>query len=263
MVRQLGDCCIFVLGILGGISATIFWQRASEKAWEVPSIKVKLKYENPVPSARLWGVLPAPRVMTKQFRKHMETLCDDVFVKVDHDDSGRLNSAELHIAVLLIYGQVNHVLGLSLKPPDSDEVKTMLREADCNNDGQLSRSEFKTVFMNRFSHRIIALASARLLTQRLVVPASAVALLALMERQGVEEAVEVLAARLASGAAIGFEQRDRRAAEQVAAAAVKRVAPMASLHVAGASVRILCVEQLVARVLGSGRRPVAADASGN
>mmetsp|Transcript_52599 Transcript_52599/g.122430 ORF Transcript_52599/g.122430 Transcript_52599/m.122430 type:complete len:262 (+) Transcript_52599:77-862(+) len=221
------------------------------KGWDMPTLKVKLKYDSS-PSSRLWGVLPAPKVLTKQFRKHMEALCDDVFAKVDHDESGRLNSAELHIAVLLVYSQANHLFHLNLKPPDAEAVKVMLMAADLNDDGQLNRMEFKDVFMSRFFHRILSLAIARLLTQRLLVPAAAVALQGWLDQQGASASMEEWAARTGMRFAGALAPTDRRAAGQLASATTRRIMPLVNLQLAGASAQLLHVEGLLARLFSFG-----------
>mmetsp|Transcript_19435 Transcript_19435/g.58576 ORF Transcript_19435/g.58576 Transcript_19435/m.58576 type:complete len:285 (-) Transcript_19435:54-908(-) len=277
MLKQLRRRSVLALGILIGLAAAIMVRKATKGARELSALNSELELDSPEPSGRLWGLLPTPRLLSNQFHRRVELLCDDVFLKVDHDKSGRLDSAELHLAVIILYGRVNGLMRVSLEPPEAEEVKAMLAEADDNHDGRLSRAEFKKVFMRSFFHRIIALASARLLTQRLLVPASAVALHSFAESGGLEAAVAGMAARVSGALTNGLAlllafrptaralgaraPRERHAVEKWVAATALHAAPFAALWLTGASARFFSVEPLIARILGS--RPPRQGAGGD
>lgn len=107
----------------------------------------------------------------------VEKQCDIVFDEVDHDSNGRLSSAELHVAILLAYGRINQILGhMALKAPCAREVKSLLAASDIGHDGTLTRDEFKDVFVRKFMRQVAAEATARLVTQKLLIPAGGVGL---------------------------------------------------------------------------------------
>jgi len=116
--------------------------------------------------------LEAPKLLSAGgWRALVDKQLDIVFDEVDHDSSGKLNSAELHVAILLAYARLNQKLGsAALKPPGTRAVKELFGK------GELTREAFKEVFMRKLMHKVATQAVATLLTRRLIVPTGGVAL---------------------------------------------------------------------------------------
>ncbi|CAA3001748.1 uncharacterized protein LOC111410417 [Olea europaea subsp. europaea] len=76
----------------------------------------------------------------RQIRK----ITDKIF---DHfkNETGKANMTfeELHIAVLLVYNDINkHIPGPHFDPPSNEQIKILMQESDINLDGELDREEF-------------------------------------------------------------------------------------------------------------------------
>merc|ERR1712050_591594 len=90
----------------------------------------------------LRGMLPVRIAAARRVRDRIGHLCAEVFAEVDHNCNGKLDSAEFHIAVLRVYGQLNATLKLELETPTMEKVKAMLTAADTSGDEQLDCNEF-------------------------------------------------------------------------------------------------------------------------
>merc|ERR550525_232388 len=104
----------------------------------------------------------------------MREQCAAVFTEVDHDSSGTLSSAEVHVAVLLVYSRLNQILGSSALPmPTRHQVMAMVAEADCDGNAVLSQEEFSAWFSRKFMRRIAGCVAAHVLAKKVLVPAGA------------------------------------------------------------------------------------------
>lgn len=207
------------------------------------------------------GQLPARALITKMVRSYMAHTCNSVFDDVDHDDSGRLDSAETHVAVLLVYDKLNrHLGGAQLRVPTASEVKQMILASDKDGDGQLTRREFRQCFAEIFLHRVAARVIARLLVTRLIVPAAAIGFHVLEEKQGWDHALEdsigrwaVQGAQVVSQGQSSFGRRDAQATRQLTESAVSRLLPIANYHLAIQLSKLFRVEGLLAWGFGERR----------
>jgi len=181
----------------------------------------------------------------------VEKQCDIVFSEVDHDSSGRLDSAELHVALLLVYGRLNQMLGgMALGLPRSREVKVMLIAAD-DGDGSLTRDEFKKFFMRLFVRRLAALVSARLLTQKVLIPLGAVSISLLAEELDVNKQLEHMLASSVESSNIIMRKLKRAVMSKSLDKLGPAVGPFISLAAAGAIVNGLKAELHLARAFDS------------
>ncbi|CAI9764922.1 unnamed protein product [Fraxinus pennsylvanica] len=103
----------------------------------------------------------------KQIRK----ITDKIF---DHykNESGKASMTfeELHIAVLLVYNDINKRLpGPHFDPPTKEEIKILMQESDINFDGELDREEF-VKFMHRITKDTFITVSQGLITTLAVAP---------------------------------------------------------------------------------------------
>lgn len=207
------------------------------------------------------GQLALRELIGHTIRSYMAHTCNSVFDEVDHDNSGRLNSAEVHVAVLLVYDKLNHHLGGAQLPvPSALEVKQMTLNSDKNGDRQLSRREFRNVFAERFLHRVTARVMARILVSRLLVPAAAIGLHVLEEKRGWDHAVEdnlgrwaVRSAEILSQGQSRASRRDVQATRQLTETAVSRLLPIANYHLARELAKLLRVETLFSWIFGERR----------
>jgi len=196
----------------------------------------------------------------------VEKQCDLVFTEVDHDNSGALDSAELHVAILLVYGRLNQVMGsMALKVPRAREVKELLAEAssDSRRRGELSREEFRAMFVNIFVPRVAARATAHLMTRKLLVPAAAAALNVVMAEMGFGKTLAKAVKSAKHKGIRGFFEK------QVKGAVTKKVlsdlgpafGPLINLQLAGIAADKLQVEAGLMHLLGgngfNGRGPLA------
>lgn len=69
---------------------------------------------------------------------------DKSFKKTDLDNSGKIDSNELYIAVLQFYLDI-HFWGLNVRAPRRENVLRIMEVLDGDNSGEISRSEFQTV----------------------------------------------------------------------------------------------------------------------
>eukprot|EP00271_Cylindrocystis_brebissonii_P004944 TRINITY_DN16908_c0_g1_i1.p1 TRINITY_DN16908_c0_g1~~TRINITY_DN16908_c0_g1_i1.p1 ORF type:complete len:158 (-),score=29.70 TRINITY_DN16908_c0_g1_i1:712-1185(-) len=84
-------------------------------------------------------------------RPELKKLVDKVFydmADIDRDQPGveiekTMNFAELYIAILLVYNEMNKLLTTHMDPPKRGEVNKLLQEFDTNKDGVLNRDEFE------------------------------------------------------------------------------------------------------------------------
>mmetsp|Transcript_26777 Transcript_26777/g.52366 ORF Transcript_26777/g.52366 Transcript_26777/m.52366 type:complete len:278 (+) Transcript_26777:23-856(+) len=202
------------------------------------------------------GLLPSPALVKFILRQKLLKVCDEVFTQVDHNSNGKLNSAELHVAVLLIYDRLNKLLGdMALDVPASEEVRDMIIVADRNGDGQLNRNEFKKVFIQRFLKKISARVTARVLTHRVLVPLGAMALGVLETQYDLRESVEDHVDGLVRYGHGLFKSKNLRfgdglAARRLAGSAVLHVWPLMNLKIVEELAKLLRIEKLVGWPLG-------------
>lgn len=181
-----------------------------------------------------------------------EKQCDIVFTEVDHDGNGRLNSAELHVAVLLVYSRLNEILGgTALSLPGAEEIRLMFFAAD-DGDGKLTREEFKEFFTDTFARRIAALLGAHLLTEKIIVPATAMGFNILAEHlQMLKRLDNMLTSTKLEGT--GKDIVKRKLKQVVTNKAVRKlvpaVGPILNVAAAGAVMNRLKVEMHLARAL--------------
>jgi len=205
------------------------------------------------------GQLPARALITKMVRSYMAHTCNAVFDDVDHDQSGRLDSAEVHVAVLLVYDKLNrHLGGAQLRVPTAAEVKQMILASDKDGDGQLTRREFRQCFAEIFLHRVAARVIARLLVTRLIVPAAAIGFHVLEEKRGWDHTLEDSIGRWAVQSVQVVSQgqsgkRDAQATRQLTESAVSRLLPIANYNLAKELAKLLRVEGLLSWVFGERR----------
>lgn len=207
------------------------------------------------------GQLGLRALVGHTIRSYMAHTCNSVFDEVDHDSSGRLDSAEVHVAVLLVYDKLNrHLGGAQLPVPSASEVKNMILNSDKDGDGQLSRREFRCCFADRFLHRVTARVMARLLVTKLMVPAAAIGLHVLEEKRGWDRALEdnlgrwaVQSAELLSQGRDRASRRDVQATRQLTETAVSRLLPLTNYHLARELAKLLRVESLLSWIFGERR----------
>ena len=71
--------------------------------------------------------------------KILDEMVDTTFVNADLNKNSVIERNELAVLLKSIYGT------LGLNPPKESEIDQELRRLDKNNDGKLSKSEFKTL----------------------------------------------------------------------------------------------------------------------
>ncbi|KAL2478592.1 Calcium-binding EF hand family protein [Forsythia ovata] len=103
----------------------------------------------------------------RQIRK----ISDKIF---DHykNETGKVNMTfeELHIAVLLVYNDINKRLpGPHFDPPKKEQIKILMQESDINLDGELDREEF-VKFITRITEDTFVTVSQGLITALAVAP---------------------------------------------------------------------------------------------
>ncbi|XP_010918072.1 uncharacterized protein [Elaeis guineensis] len=120
----------------------------------------------------------------RQIRK----ISDQVFDHIRDADStsdggGGLSFAELYIAVLRVYNEINkHLPGPHHDPPSREKLKAMIQEYDINLDGLLDREEFAE-FIRELTADTITAVSRNLIIALVVTPT--VALMAKRATEGV------------------------------------------------------------------------------
>ncbi|CAI9769633.1 unnamed protein product [Fraxinus pennsylvanica] len=103
--------------------------------------------------------------------RHIRKITDKIF---DHfkNETGKANMTfeELHIAVLLVYNDINKLLpGTHFDPPSKEQIKILMQESDINLDGELDREEF-VKFLLRITHDTFVTVSRGLITTLAVTP---------------------------------------------------------------------------------------------
>jgi Ca2+-binding EF-hand superfamily protein len=69
--------------------------------------------------------------------------CEAAFAEVDHNQSGTLDTVELHLAVMLFFDKLNAALPKKhVSPPTKSKVFEMFHEMDVDKSGELSEEEF-------------------------------------------------------------------------------------------------------------------------
>jgi len=155
------------------------------------------------PKAVTDGATDKAKGLQKKFIALIEKYCEDVFQEVDHDKSGTIDSAELHIAVLLVFAKLNKVLGeLAIDPPSTAVVKSLLKKKK-----ELTKEEFKEVFLKRFLRPVLAKASSRVLTHKVIVPGIAVGLDAYLAHLQLAERIEEKVSHIDIGPQRGIKGR--------------------------------------------------------
>lgn len=199
------------------------------------------------------GVVGAVR---QAFLALIEKQCDIVFDEVDHDSNGKLNSAELHVAVLLAYGRLNQILGsMALTAPNTGEVKALLAASD-NGKGGLTRDGFKDVFVRKFMHQVAAQAAARLIVSKVLIPAGAVGLNLLANECNIGTRLEdALSGHSGWTGPKGMVARSvRRTVTNTAISQLGRaLGPLINMNLATALARAAHVEDLIQRMLNDRR----------
>lgn len=232
------------------------WPQASTRSSEAISIPCSeappLAIDDREEAEILPGLVGAVR---QAFAALAEKQCDKVFAEVDHDGSGTLDSAEVHVAVLLVYGRLNEILGsMALKAPRTAEVKALLRDSDVRgDDGQLDRDEFKRIFARRFMQRIAARAGARLLTKKVLVPLGGIGLNLASEHFGLSDKLTEKLGKLGKekGAkALVANSIRRMVASKVLAQVGPAVGPLVNMQLSGALLEMLRVERMLAQIFG-------------
>ena len=71
-----------------------------------------------------------------------EKLCRQVFKEADIDRSGTIDSTEVEIMILKIYGKINIFTGGRCVPPSRTEIEQMLNLCDLHGGGSLDADEF-------------------------------------------------------------------------------------------------------------------------
>mmetsp|Transcript_5013 Transcript_5013/g.16140 ORF Transcript_5013/g.16140 Transcript_5013/m.16140 type:complete len:286 (-) Transcript_5013:57-914(-) len=189
--------------------------------------------------------------LRQAFLALVEKQCDIVFDEVDHDSSGRLNSAELHVAILLAYGRLNQILGsMALDAPHTQEVKELLA-ASADARGELTREGFREIFVQKFLHKVAAQAGARLLTQKLLVPAGGVALNFLAQEWQLSRSLESLLSGRSVGGPRGVlvHSIKQTVTSRILSQLGKALGPLVNLRLAAAAAQASHVEDLIRRCL--------------
>ena len=120
------------------------------------------------PSFDVAGFLFGKVANTNRF----DTMCDETFADVDHDDDGALAVAELRLAVMLFYDRLNArmPLGRRARPPSRAQLEELFRESDHDDDARLSEEEFRGL-MRAMCANVSAGVAFELAKALLVVPA--------------------------------------------------------------------------------------------
>ncbi|KAL2461394.1 Calcium-binding EF hand family protein [Abeliophyllum distichum] len=108
---------------------------------------------------------------TEWKERQIRNITDKIF---DHykNETGKVNMTfeELHIAVLLVYNDINKRLpGPHFDPPTKEQIKILMQESDINLDGELDREEFVR-FMIRLTKDTFITVSQGLITALAIAP---------------------------------------------------------------------------------------------
>mmetsp|Transcript_46125 Transcript_46125/g.128284 ORF Transcript_46125/g.128284 Transcript_46125/m.128284 type:complete len:288 (-) Transcript_46125:154-1017(-) len=231
-------------GLRWGGSAYSTRERSHNGLAIAPPAALPLSRRSPRPT-RCDGDGEFKVMLPKVLVDHVMKQCESAFHEVDHDNSGSLDIAELHIAVLLVYRGLNRALGMPhFAPPRRAEVCALHAQGD-DGDGGLTLREFQDVFIERLLPRVAAKAFSRLVTLRLVVPWTAVGLNLATARLHVASHLEELVAQSGTGNGLQrFVARSvRRAVSQkVFPKLCSAVGPVVNMCVAKAAVQCAHIE---------------------
>ena len=76
--------------------------------------------------------------------KFFTKTCQDIFKKIDVDNSGELEKIEVYTGVLVLYTMIIAYVPIATPPP-REEVDALFDEADADNSGLLNAQEFQNV----------------------------------------------------------------------------------------------------------------------
>ncbi|KAK7286932.1 hypothetical protein RJT34_22299 [Clitoria ternatea] len=117
------------------------------------------------------------KLQGKEWRKRqIRKITDRVFDNVkNHVETERLSFADLYIAVLLVYNDINKFIpGPHSDPPSKDRIREVIKICDINFDGEIDRDEFYG-FIQQMIPVTFSVVSQKLLVTLFVAPTVAVA----------------------------------------------------------------------------------------
>ncbi|CAL5380855.1 unnamed protein product [Camellia sinensis] len=99
-------------------------------------------------------------------RRQIRKITDKVYDHFKNDSgSAHLTFADLYIAVLLVYNDINKCLpGPHFDPPSKEDVRTMIKDYDYNHDGRLDREEFAKFIQQLTADTIITVSQGLIIT---------------------------------------------------------------------------------------------------